>query len=379
VIREVAVRTEPRSAPAIRPLQSRRVASESAGTPPVFGRGHDFGAVRVLDQSGVEPTPGGGPSAPAPAPTPTPEPVPVRGPTGAPAVTIPRIRGTNSPKGTPDRIPPRVDTPVAIKISGAGASTSVTLSIEGGGGGNGSATINRKATVDLTASETVNLRGDIPQTERGKAGKLRFVADQGTTRLASSEPFSVAAYPTAMGFKFYSLMTPVQIDGIPHWGARYEMTDPKFEHPPDSDSGVHGDLDETKIAENVIVASKTGIYKDAVNRHSGFQRTTRPQRDHHGTGLEDAASLIAKIEKVGVKKSKQVSRQLHRFSCARSGLAEDVDAGPKVPTSGFEITHGTSKSDSTFFIDVAKTGSAHNGVAAGTVDDSEQKHATIRD
>jgi hypothetical protein len=79
----------------------------------------------------------------------------------------------------------QVQVSVTVKVSGVDAAAPVTLSIEGGGGGNGSATINGKATADLTAGADVNLRGAIPQTEREKAGKLRLVADQGTTRLAS--------------------------------------------------------------------------------------------------------------------------------------------------------------------------------------------------
>lgn len=375
--RRVAVRNRQHSGPTFTAARSRTRTRETAAS---GSARHEFGAVHVLDQSELEAQPAEGGPSPAPAPVvpePTPTPQPAGG--GDASVKIPRIRGASSPKGTPDRIPPRVDTPVAIKITGAEASAPVTLSIDGAGGGNGSATINGKETVELTASEEVKLRGGIPQTERGKAGKLRLAAHQGGKLVASSEPFSVAAYPTAIGHKYYSLMRAVVIKRLPHWGARYEVTDPKFEHTPDADSGVHGDLDETTIAENVIVDSATGVYRGAVNRHSGFQRTTRTTYDHHGTGSTDAASLIAEIRKAGVGNSKQVSHQFHRFSCARSDLAEDIDKGPKVPTSGFKITHATSKSDSSFFIDVAKVGFANHGVAAGTVDDTDVKHAEIKD
>jgi hypothetical protein len=70
----------------------------------------------------------------------------------------------------PDRIPPRVDTPVDVTIAGlAVPMRDVTLSIAGAGGGNGTATINGAATADLGASATVNLRG-VVQTTPGKAG-----------------------------------------------------------------------------------------------------------------------------------------------------------------------------------------------------------------
>jgi hypothetical protein len=289
-------------------------------------------------------------------------------------VKLPKhVRGGGSPAGTPDRIPPRVDTEVTVGVVGAQASAPVTLSIEGGGGGNGSATVDRAATASVAADTTVKLRG-VDQTADGKAGNLRLVAEQGTTRLASSEPFSVAAYPVEIGFAFHAVMSPTVVEGVKAWGASYDLTAA-------SDSKVAGDLDLTKIAENVIVHTPRGIFKDAENVHSGFRRTTRRQRDHHGTGIEDgnAAAMIAAIKRVGVDRSTQVSHQFYRFSCARSGLAEDKDAGPKVPTSGFKITHGTSKSGPTFFMDVRKVGFANNRVAAGTVDDTEEKHAEVKD
>ena len=62
------------------------------------------------------------------------------------------IRHPASPAGTPDRIPPRVDTEAAVGVTGADATAPVTLAIEGQGGGNGTATIDRKATVDLSAA-----------------------------------------------------------------------------------------------------------------------------------------------------------------------------------------------------------------------------------
>ena len=99
------------------------------------------------------------------------------------------------------------------------------------------------------------------------------------TELARSEGFSVAAYPSEIGFTFFSLMQPVEVNGVKVWGARYTLTVA-------SDSGVRGDLDRTKIAENVFVKSATGLFKGAENRHSDFKPTTgeaaRPPRHRHG-------------------------------------------------------------------------------------------------
>jgi hypothetical protein len=377
VIRETSIhRTEQRSAPSFMP-RSRSVASESAA--PVSGARHDFGAVRVLDQSEPEGEPSPEP-VPTPEPEPSPEPVPEPTPTtpepmggGAPTVTFPRVRGTSSLKGTPDRIPPRVDTPVAIKIKGATEASPVTLSIDGAGGGNGTATIDGKDSVDLSASGEVKLRGK-DQTEDGKGGKLRLVAAQGGTQVGQSAGFSVAAYPSEVGMDYFSLMSPAVIKGVKVWGARYTITVA-------SDSGVKGDLDRTKISEIVLVKSATGVFKGAQNFHSDFLRTTATQRDHHGTATDDdtAAGLIDEIDKAGIAKSKQVSHQFFRFSCLRTGIAEDKEKAPKVPTSGFKISHRTSKAESKYFMNVTKAGFANSGVAAGTVDDPAEKSAEIKE
>lgn len=335
----------------------------------------------VLDQTETEEAPAGGVGLeplpapePVPMPAPTPEPEPLDTPSGSPVVTIPRIRPKSSPAGTPDRIPPRVDTEVAVGVKGAKADAPVKLTVDGQGGGNGTVKLDGGAAVDLAGGATVKLRGN-DQTDNAKqAGKLQLVARQGTTELARSKGFSVAAYPTEIGFKFYSLMSPAEIKGVKVWGARYDLT-------VESDSKVRGDLDRTKIAENVLVKSATGIFKGAESRHSDFNPTTLKQRDHHGSGTDDnnAAGLIAEIKKAGANKSKQVSHQLYRFSCLRTGVAEDKEKAPKVPASGFKIQHRTSAAQKQYFMNITKSGLKHSGVAAGTVDDETEKTAEIKD
>jgi hypothetical protein len=354
MIREAAVRTAQDHTPAFRPAQSRH----------------------VLDQSEAEEAPavGGSPEpVPVPMPAPTPAPEPLDAPAGSPVVTIPRVRPPKARAGTPDRIPPRVATEVEVGVKGASADAPVKLTVDRQGGGNGTVRLDGAAAVDLSATATVKLKGG-EQTDDGKAGNLQLVARQGTTELARSKGFSVAAYPSEIGFKFFSLMSPAVIKGVKVWGARYDLTVV-------SDSEVRGDLDRTKIAENVIVKSATGIFKGAENRHSDFNPTTLKQRDHHGSGTDDdnAAGLIAEIKKAGAGKSKQVSHQLYRFSCLRTGIAEDKEKAPKVPTSGFRIQHRTSAAEGKYFMNITKSGLKHSGVAAGTVDDETEKAAEIKD
>ena len=79
---------------------------------------------------------------------------PAAGGTGVPApaapaapLTVklpPNIRGSSSPAGMADRIPPRVGTAAHVELSGLKAGDPpVKLSIEGAGGGNGTADITK--------------------------------------------------------------------------------------------------------------------------------------------------------------------------------------------------------------------------------------------
>lgn len=286
-------------------------------------------------------------------------------------VSIPEVNAPNTPPPV-KRIPPRVNTGVAISASATPANP-VTLSIDGAGGGNGSATINGAPTYNLTRTETVQLQG-VDQTEPGHAGNLKLVARQGANQLAESNRFSVAAYPIAIGFTFAHL---VQNEADPDtgerfWGAAYDLT-----FVSDSGPGHGTDCNQTKISENVLAVSSTGLFVGAVNRHSSFLETTDAQQDNHVTGTTDAATMRRLMDAYAGADSTAVANQFFRFSCARTGIAEDRDAGPKVPTSGFRITKSTTSDGVTRVFHVKKEGFANNGVAAGTVDDSSTKDIPV--
>jgi hypothetical protein len=291
---------------------------------------------------------------------------------GFASVSLPaNIRGWQSPYGTPDRIPPR--TPTAVDVGVEGWSTpmlSITLTIEGAGGGNGTVTIDGGATAEVSTSTTVELRGQ-DQTAVGQAEGLRLAAYQGPTRLSASEPFSVAAWPIGARFLFVGIMSPEIIEGIPIWGAKYALE-------PISDSGALIDCNETQITENVLVHSESGVWVGALHRQSDFL-PTRVQMDRHGIGHQTAAEMIKFIKAAGVAESSTVYHQFYRFACARSGIPADRNGGPKVPNSGFRINHATSKADGKYFIHAQKEGFANNGVAAGTVDQTDVKKAEIKD
>jgi len=293
--------------------------------------------------------------------------------TKAPTVTIAEVNAPNTPSGV-KRISPRVNTDIAVKVSPSpgGSPTPVTLAVEGGGSGNGSATVNGNASYSLSADETVKLSG-ADQTDAGKAGNLKLVARQGADKLAESNGFSVAAYPKEIGFNFKSILSPFNFAGKKFWGAEYDLT-------VTSDSGNKADLDKTKISENVLVVTGTGFFAGTTPGQSNFLTTTGPQSDHHAVGGEDnAAAMKAKMDLKGITTSKSTKNQFFRFADQRSGIAEDRAGGPKVPTSGFQITNTFSKTAPKYFVNVKKEGFANNSVDAGTVDDPAVKDAEVKD
>lgn len=190
--------------------------------------------------------------------------------TVGPTVTLPtHIRSTSSPVSMPDRIPPRVDTAVAVGISGLTIPMrDITLSIEGAGSGNGTVTINGAASVDLGASATVQLRG-VDQTAVGKAGNLRLVASQGGIRLAASASFSVSSIPENWSVTLVGPVTGTErgIDVNNNWV---------------SDSGNVADLDQAERSEQVQYGVGTGCFAGVTGNNSGFRRADSPPLvDHH--------------------------------------------------------------------------------------------------
>jgi hypothetical protein len=326
-----------------------------------------------LDDGGPRPAPAPTPdSGPGPAPASRPDSGPA--PAAGLAVSIGPVNAPDTPPSV-KRIPPRVDTDVAVTVTGGGSpAPTVMLSIEGAGTTNGTAKINGGATHNLTSSETVKLKGET-QTKPGNAGKLKLVASQGTNRLAESNAFSVAAYPKEIGFQFNRILRNETFPDTPDasfWGATYMLS---FV----SDSGVNDDCDKTKLSENVLVDTATGVWAGRTPKTSNFHITTHPQTDDHAYGAANAAIVKSKMD--SNPSSKVVYHQFFRFADERSGIAEDKAAGPKVPTSGFKISHAFTVprtcGGSKYFVHAQKEGFANNGVAAGTVDDTSVKDAEV--
>lgn len=242
-------------------------------------------------------------------------PPPPLAPVGA---TVPaHIRSVSTPASmAQDRIPPRVDTPVAVGVRGVHPPMlDMTISVEGSGGGNGTATIDGAATVDLFADKTVNLRG-VVSTDPGKAGNLHLVAAQGPTVFARSAGFSVSAIPQNFSVTFNSQINTATMRGLAvnnHW---------------ESDSGNVADLDQAERSEQVQYGAATGIWAGVVGgNNSGYRPADNPPLvDSHGTPL-------ARFTGPGSR----VAEQTFTFNDKRAGARN-------IPTtrSGFRLTRTAS-------------------------------------
>jgi hypothetical protein len=218
----------------------------------------------------------------------------------APRVIITRVRADSTPTGMPDRIPPRVDTPVRVAIAGAGSSAgAVTFTVDGAGGASGSATIDGAEQAELSEDgiRNLQLRG-VDQTSPGSAGGLTLLAEQGGAELARSNPFSVAAIPQNWTVSFRSRI------GGTHRG--FNVTDHW-----ESDSGQVTDLNETEISEEVQCTESTGCFSGVEGTTSDYMPGDEFTGDAH-------AIMVSVMTGPGFTSSNQTSK----FRDNRTGAAD---------------------------------------------------------
>jgi hypothetical protein len=195
----------------------------------------------------------------------------------------------------PDRIPPRVDTPVDVTFGGTpDVSAPVTLFIDGMGGGNGSATINGSpsGSFALSGTVTVKLRG-VSQTDPGYAGHLKLTARQRGTLLAVSKGFSVSSIPQNLSFKFNRLVTDSDCSRL-KLGAGCGDRGILIDYAWDSDSTVLADLDEAMQSERIQLTDPTGFIL-AEFKKGCYVSSILPQQDFHDlafVGQGDTGKLI---------------------------------------------------------------------------------------
>ena len=217
-----------------------------------------------------------------------------------------------------DRIPPGVDTPVAVTVSGHHAPLApVTFSIDGSGAANGTATIDGAATASSVSGGTLRLRG-VTQTAPGSGGNLRLVARHGGALLARSAGFSVAAIPQNFSITFNSELSGARRGIVVnnHWT---------------SDSGNVADLDEVTRSEQVEYGASSGILAGYSGMNSGFLPAhSPPTTDTHSTGV--ATWLNKPAAGIGII-GQAVADQVFIFNDRRTG-ASNIP----VTRSGFRLS-----------------------------------------
>lgn len=184
----------------------------------------------------------------------------------------------------------------------------IRISVDGAGGGNGDLTIDGSATVDVSASATLRLRGTT-QTSVGNAGNLRLAADQGGTRLATSNDFSVSAVPQNQTMAFSCLVGPGCASHA--FPGSADVVGIKVSHTWESDSTNTGDLDQTDIAERVEDDGTGGSLSGIATVTSGYLGVgTISLVDEHSINHPPSASGFL------------LQKQTQMFKDLRSGAAD---------------------------------------------------------
>ncbi len=236
-------------------------------------------------------------------------------------VKIPAIRNSNTPTGMPDRIPPRVDTPIHITVAPdlGSSGRQVHLILKNNDATNGDLTIDGKTTKDITKTTDVPLRGTVQTAPTaapggGNKSKINLVAQVRGKDAVTSNGFSVASIPvnfsTSLQNGSFNNGTRVGLQAKNQWV---------------SDSGVLGDLDQVKRSEQVEITSKSGVFSvvGGINASSFIDGTLGSTIDTHAVPI----SLLTGNGEVVVAQS-------FIFNDLRTGTTNAV-----APNSGFTITH----------------------------------------
>jgi hypothetical protein len=230
----------------------------------------------------------------------------------------------------PDRIPPRVDTPIAVAVGGAvSAANPVILSIEGAGAANGTATIAGSATafpLDVAGNHIINLQG-IVQTTENNAGNLRLVATHAGATLAARNGFSISAIPQNLNFTGSSPFKNNDKEDDKEFVKLGFVVTYDWE----SDSNNLRDLDRTLQCEVVEIAFASGVLGDVVLLTNPCNPSSQSISDTHELKVAELkdSKVIWKRDGLGTF----ITKQTFVFQDRRSG-ATDVP----MTHSGFVMT-----------------------------------------
>lgn len=228
-----------------------------------------------------------------------------------------KVRAPGTPAKMPDRIPPRVETPVEVTIPASTTPTTIRSVPTATSGEPGQVVINGKPTADITASGTVSVRGTVQTTSRFFS-QLSLVAEQGGKEVGRSDPFAVAALPTAVDMS-------KQSDS----GKGSDLRGMIVAFTVRSDSGDRTDLDQVQSQELLLNLENTGCFAalDA-------QKTLDAEAPGYGLGIDKDRTDRHRVRGTllnapGVWRISQVMQ----YRDLRTG-AGDIP----IPSSGFAIT-----------------------------------------
>jgi hypothetical protein len=277
------------------------------------------------------------------------------------SVALPRIRRNNTPVGMPDRIPPRVDTPLRVEVTPdlGESGQAVTLALRGESQRNGTATINGRSMANITASGDVNFQGGTqtrPQfgVTRGfsapNAGNLRVVVLVGGKETIRSEGFSVAAIPE----NYHTIFSSEIVNG----GFKFRFANQigiRVFNSWESDSGELADLGEVDQREVIseVPGSRSGslrgIRSDSNSQYVPALRGALPDRHTiPRTGITLGNIPVIFFPR---KAGRSAVRQAFVFRDRRTGVR-----GVLIPNSGFEIQQEVFRDGGSLRLTTIKTG-----------------------
>jgi hypothetical protein len=229
------------------------------------------------------------------------------------SVLLPQdVRNADTPAGMPDRIPPRVATPIGVQVVPdlSASGQSVTLTVAGQSPSNGTVLLDGQSAVTLSSSGSVALTGTTqtaptPLPGGGNARHLSLVAQVRGQGTVASAGFSVAAIPENWSETF------VKAIRTNYLGLRVQCS---YE----SDSGVLTDLSAVSVREMIQDIQATGILANVRGTPTGYLPATLA--DGQPDTLVDTHTLMKSyVRKPG---GSEVTAQTHLFRDQRTGAVD---------------------------------------------------------
>jgi hypothetical protein len=207
-----------------------------------------------------------------------------RTPRGPAAAVIGHVNGRHTPIGmVQNRIPPRVSTGVTVTVTNG----PIRLVVGGQSASNGTVQLRGHNEIQLrSGSHQVKLKG-ITQTNPGNANNLSVQAFSGTTLLASSNLFSVAAIPQNWKCTF---LRRLDNRADPNSEVGFVVQD-RWK----SDSGVVADLNEAQISERVQAVGGTGPFAGAIDSNSGYLSAHNFSTDTHSLSPRRVLNRVGSV------------------------------------------------------------------------------------